>query len=401
MSEDQPGFEQEAPVPSGFGGQRQSFPPDPGTPSMRITPESTRLSVSMFEPDALAPLFFAVLFACVTFGTIYVLLDFVADAVLAFVLVGLSHRLYETLRRRLNNRAILAAMLVTVFVATVIIGPISMLAYTIGIEASSAFGSLAATLTRSSSELVDKLVAGLAEFHVPVSRQLVLEVMNDLSSALQRAAVEWGGAILENALRITVHLIIVLILVFYTLIDGHRLKTFLFDLSPLPDDEDELLIQTFQKVSRGVVVGNGLGSVIQGVLGGIAMAIAGLPSPVLWGGVMSFFAFLPLVGISLVVIPASVFLFFDGRPGTALAFFLFCSIQGIFVENVVKTRLMGSAMRMHDVLVFLSILGGITSFGVIGLVYGPLIAMLFSALAELYHKRYRRKLALQLGPRKP
>ncbi len=58
-------------------------------------------------------------------------------------------------------------------------------------------------------------------------------------------------------------------------------------------------------------------------------------------------------------------------------------------------------MRMHDVLVFLSILGGITSFGVIGLVYGPLIAMLFSALAELYHKRYRRKLALQLGPRKP
>lgn len=368
---------------------------------MRMTPESTRLSVSMFEPDALAPLFFAVLFACVTFGTIYVLLDFVADAVLAFVLVGLSHRLYETLRRRLNNRAILAAMLVTVFVATVIIGPISMLAYTIGIEASSAFGSLAATLTRSSSELVDKLVAGLAEFHVPVSRQLVLEVMNDLSSALQRAAVEWGGAILENALRITVHLIIVLILVFYTLIDGHRLKTFLFDLSPLPDDEDELLIQTFQKVSRGVVVGNGLGSVIQGVLGGIAMAIAGLPSPVLWGGVMSFFAFLPLVGISLVVIPASVFLFFDGRPGTALAFFLFCSIQGIFVENVVKTRLMGSAMRMHDVLVFLSILGGITSFGVIGLVYGPLIAMLFSALAELYHKRYRRKLALQLGPRKP
>src|SRR5690606_35957307 len=115
-------------------------------------------------------------------------------------------------------------------IGLVIIGPISMLAYTIGIEASSAFGSLAATLTRSSSELVDRLVIGLAEFRIPVSRQLVLEIMNDLTSALQRAAVEWGGAILQNALRITVHLVIVLILVFYTLLDGHRLKAFLFDL---------------------------------------------------------------------------------------------------------------------------------------------------------------------------
>lgn len=354
----------------------------------------------MIDPDALAPLFFAGLFVLITIGTVYVLLDFVADAVLAFILVGLSIQPYQRLRRYLGNRPILAAVIASVVVGLVIIGPIVAFAYTIGLDASSAFGSLATLLSSSSAQFVDQVTERLAQIGIPISRRLVLGMVNDMSGALQSVAVEWGGAILQNALAILVHLFIVLVLFFYTLVDGHRLRTFLVDLSPLPDDEDELLIQTFQKVSRGVVVGNGLGSVIQGVLGGLAMWVAGLPSPILWGGVMAFFAFLPLVGIAVVVLPASAILYFQGQPGVALAFFLFCSAQGFIIENVVKTRLMGSAMRMHDVLVFLSILGGIASFGLIGLIYGPLIAMLFSTLSELYQRRYKRKLAAQLGGRK-
>lgn len=399
--EEGPEESEEAPVPSGFPLGRSSTFPDGGPASFRTTPEpAARLSVAMIDPDALAPLFFAGLFVLVTIGTIYVLLDFVADAVIAFILVGLSRRPYEQLRQRLGNKPITAAVIAAVFVGLVIVGPIIAFAYTIGLDASSAFGSLAALLSSSSNQLVDQVTAHLAHFGVPVSRRLVLGMVSDMSGALQSVAVEWGGAILQNALAIFLHLIIVLILFFYTLVDGHRLRTFLVDLSPLPDDEDELLIQTFQKVSRGVVVGNGLGSAIQGLLGGLAMAVAGLPSAILWGGVMAFFAFLPLVGISVVVLPATVVLYFQGRPGVALAFFLFCSVQGFIIENIVKTRLMGSAMRMHDVLVFLSILGGIASFGIIGLIYGPLIAMLFSTLSELYQRRYRRKLAAQLGGRK-
>ena len=100
-----------------------------------------------------------------------------------------------------------------------------------------------------------------------------------------------------------------------------------------------------------------------------------------------------------VTIPATIVLFLEGKALVAVLFLAFCTAQGLFIENVVKTRLMGSAMRMHDLLVFLSVLGGIGSFGLIGLVYGPLCAMLFIALADLYANRYRPRLALRFARR--
>jgi len=123
----------------------------------------------------------------------------------------------------------------------------------------------------------------------------------------------------------------------------------------------------------------------------------GIHSAVLWGVVMTIFAFLPLVGITVVTLPAALLLYFDGRGGEAFLFFAFCTAQGLIIENVVKTRLMGSAMRMHDLLVFLSILGGISAFGVIGLIYGPLLAMFFITLSDLYFRHYRPHLALRLA----
>ena len=154
-----------------------------------------------------------------------------------------------------------------------------------------------------------------------------------------------------------------------------------------------MFVRTFFSVSRGILVGNGIGSALQGVLGGIAMVAVGLPSPVIWASVMTLMAFLPLVGISIVVIPLTVYLWTTGAQHEALGFFAFCTVQGLFIENVVKARLIGQQTRMHDVLVFLSILGGIASFGILGLLYGPLIATAFLSLNELYREKYRTAFA--------
>jgi predicted PurR-regulated permease PerM len=228
-------------------------------------------------------------------------------------------------------------------------------------------------------------------------RALVLEA----ARGIQGVAVSWGSALLGNTLAAVVHFAVILIVVFYTLVDGERFKEFAFELSPLPDDEDAAIVETFKKVAAGVVVGNGLGSGLQGLLGGLAMTVVGLSSPVLWGSVMAVSAFLPLVGISVVVVPASAYLALQGRPWVALGFLAFCTIQGLFVENVVKTKLIGSRMRMHDLLVFLCILGGVAAFGVVGLVYGPLIAMLFITFNSLYRQRYRPQLAQRYAQTHP
>jgi predicted PurR-regulated permease PerM len=208
---------------------------------------------------------------------------------------------------------------------------------------------------------------------------------------------EQVNTILSNVLRAVFHFAMIMVAVFYLLIDGARLKRFLFRLSPLPSREEELLATKFSDVGRAILVGNGVGSVLQGTFGGLMMWAFGLSSPVLWGTVMSIFAFLPLIGISVVTIPSALYLLIIGRTGAAIAFFVICSTVSLLIENVLKTKLIGSHMQMHDLLIFLSLIAGITTFGVIGILYGPLLVTLFLTLAELYEAHYRRRFATHLA----
>lgn len=355
----------------------------------------SRVSLSLVDADALAPVFFGVLFLSTTAALMYVLKDFIADLVLAFILVGLFRAPYEICRKRMVNNPWIASGLITGLILLVIVAPAVGLIYTIATESAAALSN--ASLSFESAGMVERIHEAAYKAGFDVAPSKLLAYLDHLATSLQEFALSVGGSVIGDVLSITMHLLTVLAMVFYIQVDGERLRLFLFRLSPLPDEEDALIVETFKKVSRGVIVGNGLGSILQGVLGGLAMWWAGLPSPVLWGSIMALFAFLPLIGISVVAIPAGLVLFFQGQTASAVVFLSFCMVQGLIVENVVKTKLMGSAMRLHDLLVFLSILGGIAAFGIIGLIYGPLIAMLFMTLNDLYDRRYRPKLAEQFG----
>ncbi len=145
------------------------------------------------------------------------------------------------------------------------------------------------------------------------------------------------------------------------------------------------------------MLGSGTASLLQGLVAGIAWVVVGLPSPVLWGILMAIAAFLPLVGIAAVVIPATIYLWIGGRPLAAVMFLFFCMGQSFFFEYGLKPRLIGSSMRMNNLLVFLSLLGGIMGFGIPGLLYGPLIMTLFLTLVQLYQTRYQQHIASRLS----
>lgn len=355
-------------------------------------PPSARAHLSRFEREALAPGFFTVLFLSSIFGLFYVLQSFLSDLVIAAILVILFRRPFEFLLKY-TRRPWLASALTCLLIFVVLIGPTVALAYTIAKEAAVAYSHASGLIAGGGVEIADRTLESLSRLGLKLSREELMQQLVAISTSVKGTVVALGGTVLSDAISLTLHLTIDLVLTFYFLVDGARLKNFVFHLSPLPDDEDAVILDTFRKVSRGVVIGNGLGSLLQAALGTVAMLVVGLPSPVLWGAVMAIAAFLPIVGISLVFVPASAFLFLQGRIAAAVAFFSFCMLQSLVVENVVKTRMMGSAMRMHDLLVFLSILGGLSAFGVIGIVYGPLIAMMFMTLEDLYSKRYKPQLA--------
>lgn len=116
----------------------------------------------------------------------------------------------------------------------------------------------------------------------------------------------------------------------------------------------------------------------------------GLNSPFLWGVIMAFLAFLPLVGIGAVFLPAALYLFIKGRIASAIFFVVFYIVLSGSIEYIFKPKLVGGRVKMHTLLVFLSIIGGLKLFGILGIIYGPLVVTTFLTLTDIYHSNYQK-----------
>ena len=125
-------------------------------------------------------------------------------------------------------------------------------------------------------------------------------------------------------------------------------------------------------------------AIVQGTLGGLMFWWLGLPSPLLWGIVMALLAVVPVLGAFIVWIPAAIFLFLEGSGGKALLLTLWGSIVVGGIDNFLYPILVGTQLKMHTVLAFVSIVGGLIVFGPSGLILGPVIFTVTRILLEIW-----------------
>ncbi len=128
---------------------------------------------------------------------------------------------------------------------------------------------------------------------------------------------------------------------------------------------------------------------IPGMFGGIVFTIFGIPSPFLWGVVMALLAVLPIVGIGVVFLPVAGYLLLVGRIGAGIFFIIFYFLLSGGIEYFFKPKIVGSRVQMHTLLVFLSIIGGLQLFGILGIIYGPLVMTGFLTLTDIYKTSYQ------------
>jgi predicted PurR-regulated permease PerM len=128
---------------------------------------------------------------------------------------------------------------------------------------------------------------------------------------------------------------------------------------------------------------------IQGTAGGILFSVFGLKSPFMWGVIMSLLAFIPIIGVGVVFIPAAVFLFLKGRIAAGIFFIVFYILLTVSVDNLLKPKLVGHQVKIHTLLVFFSIIGGLKLFGILGIIYGPLVVTAFLTLTDIYYASYQ------------
>jgi predicted PurR-regulated permease PerM len=171
---------------------------------------------------------------------------------------------------------------------------------------------------------------------------------------------------------------------YYFFKDGNRLFESLKKMIPVPSKEKNLLIHRFKDMVYATIYGGIMIGLIQGIVGGLSFWGLGFSSPVFWGTLMVFLSFIPVGGTALIWLPASIFLFVQGA---FLKGFILLGL-GVFVismvDNLLRPYFLSTKTKIHPLLLFFAVLGGIDAFGLIGLVAGPLIVTLFLTLVEIY-----------------
>ncbi len=307
------------------------------------------------------------------------------------VLATAVARPHERLVRVCRGHRGIAATIVTIACLALLLGPIASVVVIAAREAIDAIVSLrrivatddlAALLGRLPHAL-SSLVMRARDLFPPVDSK---EVAGDLSTHLLEGS-QWAANIAGGALRLTSELAfnlgIMLVTMHVLLMDGRRLITWLVEVSPLPPGETNSLLVEFRKATRAILTSTLATAGAQGALATVGYLIAQAPRPVFFGMLTLLCAFIPGIGTALVALPIVGYLFFTGHHGAAAFLAIYFVLVVSMVDNLLKPLLMKQGMRMHGAVVFLSLVGGMLSFGPIGLVAGPLAVTFFLAMMRL------------------
>ncbi len=192
--------------------------------------------------------------------------------------------------------------------------------------------------------------------------------------------------------------LIFLFITYYLLIDGEKLLPIMRQILPFNVKQEEYIVHSLEDIIGGVVFGQILFALFLGIVGGLGFFIFGLSNPILWGLVMAFLAFIPLIGTTLVWIPGSILLISEGVQTDSngliirgMLLFLYCLLFLTLPDLLLKPKIIGDRAKLHPILVLVGALGGISFLGPLGFILGPMILATLVMSIKIYElEKYKK-----------
>jgi predicted PurR-regulated permease PerM len=216
------------------------------------------------------------------------------------------------------------------------------------------------------------------------AKQSIIDAAQNVSGFL----VSQTTNLIKSLSEILLSLVMLLFSMFFLFKDGDKIVARIGYLCPLPSKYESQLFRKLGDMVNAVIVGGFFTAIIQGTLCGIGLAIAGVSSPVFWGAVTSFLAFIPMVGTSLVWIPAGIIMITSGDYQWGIFVLLWGMLIVGTVDNFIKPLLIGKKSNTYPLFIFFVVLGGIFTMGFKGIIVGPIVLMAFMSLLHIYEAEY-------------
>lgn len=313
--------------------------------------------------------------------------QFLMAIFLAGIFSALAQPIYLRLVRLFGGRRTPASMITLLLIVLVVLLPLGIL---IGIVTAQAFA-----VSQSVQPAVEKFLATPTIFSDYLDQIPHFDKVVAYKEVILRKAATFVGSITRYLMRNlgsgalgTVNFLFMFFIMLYTmfffLVDGHKLLARILYYLPLKNEEEQQLLGRFTSVTRATIKGTIVICILQGGLAGLGFLFVGIQGAAFWGTVMGVLSIIPAIGPGLVWIPAVVILVAGGQYAQGIGLALFCGLVVGSIDNLVRPSLVGKDTQMHDLFILFGTLGGITFFGVLGIIIGPIIAALFVTVWEIY-----------------
>jgi len=331
-------------------------------------------------------------------------LDMIRQFLMPMFMAGIFSAIVSPAHRwltaRIGGRENLASILVVVGIVVLVLAPLSIL---IGVVVGQAI-SVSQSVTPWVQSFINEptaITAYMEKFpyykEILPYRALIIEkaglVVGNISTFLINS--------LSEVTMLTVNAvfssIIMLYVMFYFLTMGEVLLVKILYFLPLHDRDERRLLRRFTSVTKATLKGTLIIGAVQGFICGLAFAIAGIQGPVFWGTVMAVLSIIPAFGTAIVWVPALIILALKGQFVGVAVLAVLCGAVAGNLDNVLRPRLVGKDTEMHDLFVLFGTLGGISLFGILGIILGPIVAALFITIWEIYGKAFEAYLP-DVGP---
>lgn len=333
-----------------------------------------------------------ILLVAVTALFLVMISGFLVTILMAAIFSGLAYPLRRRLGRALGGRHSLAAAIVVVLFFLLVVVPVLAI---LGLAASQALQFSESVRPwfenpPTSPRQLDRILRDLPfyptlePYRVQIAARAA-EFASDVGSFLLATF----KSTTRNVFVFLFHFFLFLYTMYYLVKDGAGLLNRIRAYLPIPDGDQDRILEKFTSVTRAMLRGTLVIGIAQGTLAGIAFAVAGVDGSLLWGAVMVGFSVIPGLGTAVIWVPTVIVLLFEDRVGAAIGLALFCVLVVGTIDNVLRPRLVGRDTRMHPLLIFFSTIGGLALFGLAGFLIGPILAALFVVAWDMFGATFR------------
>jgi len=331
-----------------------------------------------------------------------VLEPFMDSIIVAIILASVIHPVHTRIKRMLGGRETLSALATTLLVTLLILVPLVLFTTALANQAANSTTAVQSWLKGKnldawlSADTLTPYIHWLQEklpwLTIDLAKIDIKGYLLDISKSIGQFSIDFGTKMLSNFAGGFLHLLLLLFVLFFLLRHGELMLRRLKYLSPLRDAQEERILNRLRDVAHSVVIGSLFVAVCQGIVGGIGLAIVGIPA-LFWGAMMAFTSLVPVVGTMLIWGPAAIYLVImgDWKWAIFIVFWGMVFVSGI--DSILRPLVMRGKAQMSPFWVFLSIIGGIKYFGPLGILYGPLVLALAMVMLGIYAEEYSETLA--------